>query len=60
MKLFQPISLPDEFECAGFEQCRVRFVQVVLRLAEIYGGSIGLEESEDLGGLLVRLRLPAG
>ncbi|MGQ2932406.1 MAG: hypothetical protein ACT6Q3_18170, partial [Sphingopyxis sp.] len=26
----------------------------------IYGGSIALEESEDLGGLLVRLRLPAG
>ena len=24
-----------------------------------YGGSVSLEESEDLGGLLVRLRLPA-
>jgi signal transduction histidine kinase len=28
-------------------------------VAEIYGGSIALEESEDLGGLLVRLSLPA-
>jgi len=29
-------------------------------VAEIYGGSIRLEESEDLGGLLARLTLPAG
>jgi signal transduction histidine kinase len=29
-------------------------------VAEIYGGSIHLEESEDLGGLLARLSLPAG
>jgi signal transduction histidine kinase len=29
-------------------------------VAEIYGGSIRLEESDDLGGLLVRLSLPAG
>jgi signal transduction histidine kinase len=28
-------------------------------VAEIYGGIIALEESEDLGGLLVRLTLPA-
>ncbi len=28
-------------------------------VAEIYGGSIALEESEDLGGLLARLTLPA-
>ncbi len=28
-------------------------------VAEIYGGSVTLEESEDLGGLLVRLTLPA-
>ena len=28
-------------------------------VAEIYGGSVALEESEDLGGLLVRLRLPS-
>ncbi len=27
-------------------------------VAEIYGGSVALEESEDLGGLLVRLTLP--
>ncbi len=33
---------------------------IVRDVAEIYGGSIALEESEDLGGLLVRLRLPAG
>lgn len=32
---------------------------IVRDVAEIYGGSVGLEESEDLGGLLVRLRLPA-
>ena len=29
-------------------------------VAEIYGGTIALEESEDLGGLLVRLTLPSG
>ena len=29
-------------------------------VAEIYGGRIALEESEDLGGLLARLTLPAG
>ncbi|RZM08015.1 MAG: hypothetical protein EOP68_12635 [Sphingomonas sp.] len=28
-------------------------------VAEIYGGTVSLEESEDLGGLMVRLRLPA-
>lgn len=33
---------------------------IVRDVAEIYGGSIALEESEDLGGLLVRLTLPAG
>ena len=33
---------------------------IVRDVAEIYGGSIHLEESEDLGGLLVRLTLPAG
>ena len=33
---------------------------IVRDVAEIYGGSIALEESEDLGGLMVRLRLPAG
>jgi hypothetical protein len=27
-------------------------------VAEIYGGSVTLGESEDLGGLLVDLRLP--
>jgi signal transduction histidine kinase len=32
---------------------------IVRDVAEIYGGTVGLEESEDLGGLLVRLRLPA-
>lgn len=31
---------------------------IVRDVAEIYGGSVRLEESEDLGGLLVRLRLP--
>jgi hypothetical protein len=25
---------------------------------EIYGGAVELDESEDLGGLLVRLKLP--
>ena len=33
---------------------------IVRDVAEIYGGSIALEESEDLGGLLARLRLPGG
>lgn len=32
---------------------------IVRDVAEIYGGSIDLDESEDLGGLLARLRLPA-
>jgi signal transduction histidine kinase len=31
---------------------------IVRDVAQIYGGSILLEESEDLGGLLARLRLP--
>lgn len=31
---------------------------IVRDVAQIYGGSVALEESEDLGGLLVRLRLP--
>jgi signal transduction histidine kinase len=32
---------------------------IVRDVAEIYGGSIQLEESEDLGGLLARLKLPS-
>ena len=32
---------------------------IVRDVAEIYEGTVSLEESEDLGGLLVRLRLPA-
>lgn len=31
---------------------------IVRDVAEIYGGLVELDESEDLGGLLVRLRLP--
>lgn len=31
---------------------------IVRDVAEIYGGAVTLEESEDLGGLLVKLRLP--
>ena len=31
---------------------------IVRDVAEIYGGSVKLDESEDLGGLLVKLRLP--
>jgi signal transduction histidine kinase len=31
---------------------------IVRDVAQIYGGSIELEESEDLGGLLARLKLP--
>lgn len=31
---------------------------IVRDVVEIYGGSVSLEESEDLGGLLVRLKLP--
>jgi signal transduction histidine kinase len=33
---------------------------IVRDVAQIYGGSILLEESEDLGGLLARLKLPPG
>ncbi|HEY1125525.1 MAG TPA: HAMP domain-containing sensor histidine kinase [Sphingobium sp.] len=32
---------------------------IVRDVAEIYGGTVELHESEDLGGLLVRLRLPS-
>jgi signal transduction histidine kinase len=35
-------------------------LSIVRDVAEIYGGRITLEESEDLGGLLARLSLPAG
>ncbi|MEC7399027.1 MAG: ATP-binding protein, partial [Pseudomonadota bacterium] len=31
---------------------------IVRDVAEIYGGTVSLAESEDLGGLLVRLELP--
>lgn len=31
---------------------------IVRDVAEIYGGSVSLQESEDLGGALVKLRLP--
>jgi signal transduction histidine kinase len=33
---------------------------IVRDVAEIYGGTVDLAASEDLGGLLARLRLPAG
>jgi signal transduction histidine kinase len=33
-------------------------LSIVRDVAEIYGGSVSLDESEDLGGLLVKLRLP--
>ena len=33
---------------------------IVRDVAEIYGGTVALEESEDLGGLHARLSLPAG
>jgi signal transduction histidine kinase len=32
---------------------------IVRDVAEIYGGAVSLDESDDLGGLLARLRLPA-
>ena len=32
---------------------------IVRDVAAIYGGSVSLSESEDLGGLMVRLRLPS-
>ena len=31
---------------------------IVRDVAEIYGGTVALEESEDLGGLMVCLKLP--
>jgi len=33
---------------------------IVRDVAQIYGGKVTLEESEDLGGLLARLTLPSG
>lgn len=33
---------------------------IVRDVAEIYGGSVSLDESEDLGGAMVRLALPGG
>ena len=36
----------------------VVYLAIVRDVVEIYGGTISLEESEDLGGLLARLRLP--
>ncbi len=36
----------------------VLFQAIVRDVVEIYGGSVELDESEDLGGLLVKLRLP--
>ena len=33
---------------------------IVRDVAQIYGGSVTLEESADLGGLLARLSLPSG
>lgn len=33
---------------------------IVRDVAEIYGGRVSLEQSEDLGGLLARLSLPSG
>ena len=33
-------------------------LDIVRDVVEIYGGSVELTESEDLGGLLVRLSLP--
>jgi len=33
---------------------------IVRDVAQIYGGKVALEESEDLGGLLARLTLPSG
>jgi signal transduction histidine kinase len=33
---------------------------IVRDVAEIYGGKVSLGESEDLGGVLARLTLPAG
>jgi signal transduction histidine kinase len=33
---------------------------IVRDVAEIYGGTVSLEESEDLGGVMARLSLPAG
>jgi signal transduction histidine kinase len=33
---------------------------IVRDVAEIYGGKVSLEESEDLGGLMARLALPTG
>ena len=41
-------------QLAGLKEVPV----LVREVAEIYGGSVTLDESEDLGGLLVVLSLP--
>ena len=47
--------LDDTLDLAGGPGLGLAIVRDV---AEIYGGSVDLAESEDLGGLLVRLSLP--
>ena len=42
-----------------FRTKKEKLAAIVRDVAEIYGGSVSLDESEDLGGLLVNLRLPA-
>lgn len=61
-------GIPEEQRCSMFDRgTRLDIdkpgtglgLAIVRDVAEIYGGSISLEESEDLGGLLARLRLPS-
>ena len=61
------IGIPDEDRVRIFDR-GVRLdtgkpgtglgLAIVRDVAEIYGGTVSLEESEDLGGLMVRLRQP--
>ena len=62
--LLHPSSIESALVFLGIDAANspisVRRSESVRDVAEIYGGSIHLEESEDLGGLLARLTLPAG
>ncbi len=54
---------PEQVRGDGCEGGRVAGtglgLAIIRNVAEILSGTVALEEREDLGGLLVRLRLPA-
>ena len=58
-RLFSPFTQADPSTTRRFGGTGLGLA-IVRDVAEIYQGSIRLEESEDLGGLLARLKLPLG